>query len=655
MVQVGGDQQTYSRVKQQAFQVRLTTELTPSLQAGFLLLTKERLFLWLDGKVRMPEPCLHYEPSGQHCSGFRYPESTLSWQIETTTVELGETRHSDMQCNVVTGCEDLSCKGGRTQVQFCSESDDALTKWRIAIDDTYLAISHLQERLAPAIARAVEAALTTNDETPTTDIMSDCFSPFVTRGDYTKATVDILRNLAAAFSAGVEAHRFGKNSRSGSSFFFSMDRGFIAKRVRDYELHALWKASRNGDYARRIENGTSALNPIYVAFSSLSDSWIVMRAERLAPAVQNLIGDGLVPFSFDVKPPPLTSDLGIASETFIVMHALSGYRFSEAYRPSMFNSLLVDSEFLDANGLVDYSFLLNGAFFNGKVAVEGAAATKDGLDLEWFNALQAAATSKPGCDFSCAAPSSSSALPNLPRQLVDVTQLVEVYNDSITVGSGVYKCCCLALQPGDIAMLRSPCALVNRNADPRYSIMRREACGNLVGDGSWHSYSRAASLPVTNGRCILGVGVWPRSVSTSPEAPTPIMVGPEAAFGAKGFREEYHIRAPCGFMCVSVLDYLLPMNLWNELENVALIPWYGERKWTMYRKRLHDAFRCLLWTSPPKSKALTYGSEEHKLLIVQSVNLADCMQLSSKQFNDEWPSLDRAIVEGVLVPGPFAM
>merc|ERR1740123_1939223 len=50
----------------------------------------------------------------------------------------------------------------------------------------------------------------------------------------------------------------------------------------------------------------------------------------------------------------------------------------------------------------------------------------------------------------------------------------------------------------------------------------------------------------------------------------------------------------CALVCMSILDYLLPLDAWNRVENILLLPRYGALKWTDYQLKMGSMVKCLM-------------------------------------------------------------
>eukprot|EP00929_Paragymnodinium_shiwhaense_P084172 TRINITY_DN44998_c0_g1_i1.p1 TRINITY_DN44998_c0_g1~~TRINITY_DN44998_c0_g1_i1.p1 ORF type:complete len:896 (-),score=141.96 TRINITY_DN44998_c0_g1_i1:129-2816(-) len=493
-------------------------------------------------------------------------------------------------CSTVSGCADDKCKAGDENWELCGPTEDVL-KLQESIDTAYLSVNHIQERLAPAIAESIEGIL--NDKVTIEEGKTpQLFSPFVTSwltpakvragGNWnfsslsSQGVYDTLRAVSASFAKGVIPYRPGKNSRSGAAFFFSSDRAYICKRIRPFERDSLWQFVKDGEYRRRILSKESVLNAIFVSFMNSGAPWIVMQAEALPASVKSKIqsGERIMNFFEDIKPPPLTSDRKKFTSMLLKVRAEMDFTFEDIPGWEKVSDLVLsDSKFLEDKNFVDYSLLVHGSFFYKPA----------GVSEDWEQSVAADVESKTGCAFGC------SKKP--PRRVVDVTKLILPFGKQgmVPIKSANYICCCRRFKQGDSLNILSPCAMVKTKL--KYDIFKQpQECGELLGD-NWHSY--VSEDMVTNNRCLLAAGTWNATPpSEESESNMPQFLGPEAAFGLTAEAPQ-----PCGVVCVSSLDYLLPLNAWNSVENVLLLPVYGSFKWSDYKGKITDMLDCL--TRPP--------------------------------------------------------
>mmetsp|Transcript_104787 Transcript_104787/g.223965 ORF Transcript_104787/g.223965 Transcript_104787/m.223965 type:complete len:733 (-) Transcript_104787:99-2297(-) len=584
-----------------------------NLQRGALVLTSERLlgFLdhWDDESTQSDAPfgspvCRSFgspylrgklpELSSYQC---RYPCRSAALNIGTVDI-VEELSGED--CLTLSGCFAADCKDGRRTWRACWSSDDTtpageesnVLKWRSAIDRAYLDANQIGQRLGTAIQRALEdiqEAQLREDPIREPPRSFSPLGPFSTlpAGDPLPANVSSLFNeIERSFMAGALPLFPGKNSRSGASFFTSANKKYMAKRIRPEERQALWEISRSGSYSRMLQFDPSVkptLNPIFLCF--LSDlnrnPWIISLTETLPADIEEHLPADARRFFEDIKPPPLTSDFDKLAQITLGTHRTLGLQFAafDSWNLTL-RKLNSDAESLEAHGLTDYSVLMQGATFPKNDTA--------------ISAIQQAIVAAPGCSVGCSTPP--------PPQFADVTHLLKdsklmVHGKFGTsfYGKASFKCCCQDLNPGDSLAVGSPCVLVNIRKTPISMFKRSYGCGNHMRNGRWHhfrslkhSVNGSGSLAITEQRCIVGLNIWPPTFDES--APLPDMIGPEAAFG---IAPQGSPPAVCAVTCMSLLDYLLPLNFANRVENVALLFYYGQYKWSNYRNKMFDALRCL--------------------------------------------------------------
>lgn len=601
----------------------------------FVVLTTERLFLF---HTEMPSCTgIHIRPpnSREHREDSRmcyYPQEDDSLDVGTAMVNgelssplashLGMGRGSSQPCVELIGCTDNGCKGGQRTWNLCG---DAATVWAFSdeVENAYFKLNNIQETLRSSIEAAIYKCKITSRITSNTP---DAFSPYMhSSGGVTREGVLHLHKLMRSFQAGPAiAYRPGKNSRSGASFFFSQDQAYIAKRIRLFELDAFWEAVKDGVYGEHVSNGSSLMNPVFLGYQSGGDSWIVMAAESLPAGITALLpGHGTRTFFLDVKPSPMTSDREDASEKFLIERVLHGMHADglEHWTDAIKKKAYADFKFLDGKGLVDYSLLVHGAFFTMPDEEEASvgpppaqtyfgrhrsrvmgwtsrSSPNASAPITWYDELKSLVQGKPGCAAGCLERADEAPA---RRPLADVTQLLgkqnRVKHTSNASGSQMieFKCCCMVPRyHGDMHTVLSPCALVSTSAPSQSFFANKDSCRNLMPEtaNAWKGYW---NVPEMQGRCLVGLGVF--NTSNFPAKPG-VYLAPEAVGIMK---PETSIRPRCLVICVSILDYLLPLTFANWMENVALMPIYGAAKWSWYQQKMETLLDCLAFAPLPQT------------------------------------------------------
>lgn len=90
----------------------------------------------------------------------------------------------------------------------------------------------------------------------------------------------------------------------------------------------------------------------------------------------------------------------------------------------------------------------------------------------------------------------------------------------------------------------------------------------------------------TRGRCLVAQGIF---LAPGHVTRTLKYLSPEALMARPANKKV----GSCGVLCFSIIDYLLELNAWSQVENVALLPYYGTLKWTKYEEKVLSMFRCL--------------------------------------------------------------
>jgi len=425
--------------------------------------------------------------------------------------------------------------------------------------------------------------------------------------------------------------RPGKNSRSKAKFFFSPDSSLIIKMIREEEYKTLWGMVNDCSYSTRLtEEGygkSSLLNPIVLAFMDAGQYWIIMQRERTPP----IVADKLPPkeahwrrdFHNDIKPGNMVSDRKDVAKMVMNERMLTGLQMVPALDVVMAR-LEIDVDYLASKDLMDYSLLVYGSFIeldhndkgsrdffsptagpdrdtmttaSAKKLLESLRQSSLGLNggsltspspKQW---LQKAVTLTPQCGMACS---------ERPRKLVDVTRQLKREGEShYRVSAKLYRCCCIEMKPGDSALIRSPCALVQLAEDSG-----KMKCGDLLGS-RFHSYHR----PLVGGRCLIEWDQWPETAGlkflsghTAYDAKDSSTKSQEAAT-LQQMKITDHVES-CAIVCVSVADYLLQSTFGKQMENIVLIPVYRGRKWSAYDTKTVHLLRCLLGGQPPTEQLL---------------------------------------------------
>jgi len=342
----------------------------------------------------------------------------------------------------------------------------------------------------------------------------------------------------------------------------------------------------------------------------------------------------------------------------MMQRMLTGLETSHALEDVM-TRLETDVDYLASKKLMDYSLLVYGSvielkhddagsrdFFSPRVAT----GKEGGVNLEGHlgkptsyidpmakHTLQSAVALAPQCGMACS---------SRPRQLVDVTRQLHAGGDVHLTWSGKdYRCCCLKLKPGDSALVKSPCALVRLSADGKTD------CGGLLGSG-FHAYERSK----VGGRCLVEWDQWPETLGH-------VFISGHTLYHQKKLLDQTSLQQTrlasrveaCAVVCVSVVDYLLHSSTWKQVENIALIPVYRERKWSDYDTRTVRLLRCLIGGQPP-TEPLPEDQERAGLLrlfvLDQPNGPLSHNKLTWKECKNEFPEVspsdDLKVVEGLV-------
>jgi len=392
----------------------------------------------------------------------------------------------------------------------------------------------------------------------------------------------------------------------------------MVKRIRKFEYVELWKLAQDCSYHQRVVAGAkkriSLINPIYLAFQSSGQFWVVMRVEKLPELVSKMLPPADSPwrqdFFSDLKPGAMTSDRKPFAKQVLQDAMLPGLHMRSSLDQAR-SSLVDDVKYLADHNLVDYSLLMVGSVV--RFDNHDNNSRMYFLDHSIQSLFQAVAKF-PQCGISCG---------KREQDLVDVTvKLTPRVAAHLEWGGQHYRCCCVELGLGESALVKSPCALVSGTAP----------CGTLLGHG-FHAYWRSS----VGGRCLVRLGGVSLPDRQHLDSLDPLIfvdnVGPAAQYCQA-----------CAITCVSLLDYLLPLTTTKSLENYALLPVYRELKWSNYEARIRHLLFCLADAVPQvetmerKNKMLRHFVEEPSSI----------SQQAAKMCSDVFPALRKDVDAKIL-------
>jgi len=574
-------------------------------------------------------------------TGCKYSDNGVPmWWMDISTIEAGTvTKYIDhtpetvpelmelmdagyYPVNSVTQyCMKLTGLVGETQdkvsTEVCTQSSESMNTWRKGIEQAFLDAHGIKGGMIGQKVRdasdTIEMELHSSGSPGSS--VPEAMAPLLCLSNRTKQSLgrksDIAHLDARAKFTKAQAVPFrpGKNSRSKAKFFFSADRSMIIKMIREEEYRTLWGMVSDCSYSRRLtddgQGKSSLLNPIILAFMNSGQYWIIIRSEYVPAAIaETLPPEGSKwrhDFHSDIKPGNMVSDRKEWARIVMNERMLTGLQMIPAL-DAVLARLEIDVDYLAGHKLMDYSLFVFGSFikldhndagsrdffFPGISASPGStnlgAVSKTGglTDPSPKQQLQQAAKAAPQCGMACS---------DRPRNLVDVTkQLFQqdryLGNYYFSLSGKIYRCCCIQLKPGDSAVVRSPCALVQLPDGAG-----KGDCGGLLGS-RFHSYHRAS----VGGKCLIDWDQWPETAGLKFIAGRNLAASRSSDPAANEIASRVE---SCAVVCVSVADYLLQSTIGKEVENVALIPVYGERKWSFYDMRTIRMFRCLIGGQPP--------------------------------------------------------
>jgi len=542
----------------------------------------------------------------------------------------------------------------KVSTEFCDQDQGILITWRNDIEQTFLNAHGIKghmidQKVRDAVDKIEIESREEIDKFYISELPLDAMAPLLCKGvaagqrksqvvnDLTRSPnkkSDIAHlDARMRFTEGQAVPFFpGKNSRSKAKFFFSPDGSMIIKMIREEEYTTLWGMVNDCSYSKRLtevgEGKSSLLNPIILAFIDANQYWVVMRSEY----VPKVIADQLPPkgskwrrdFHNDIKPGNMVSDRKEFARMVMNERLLTGLQMTPAL-DDILTRLETDVDYLANKKLMDYSLLVFGSFveldhddagsrdffspsvgvmpgaFNTVQKVAAGKVDADGFPLGTLSmgGLQHSSLTKPSpkqrlqkavtlasqCGMECS---------ERPRKLVDVTGRLnkDEGGDYHYRWSGKsYRCCCIELKPGDSALVRSPCALVQLAGGSG-------KCGSLLGS-RFHSYYR----PSVGGKCLIEWDQWQEIAGLSFLSGRSIhqhagWALPQEVLTLQQMKIASRVES-CAIVCVTVADYLLQSTTMKQVENIVLIPVYSGRKWSDYDTRTVRLLRCLIGGQPP--------------------------------------------------------
>jgi len=133
----------------------------------------------------------------------------------------------------------------------------------------------------------------------------------------------------------------------------------------------------------------------------------------------------------------------------------------------------------------------------------------------------------------------------------------------------------------------------------------------------------------------------------------PKVLSPEAAFGIQVTKGP----KACLYACLSVIDYLLPLNLPHQVENVFLYPYYFDLKWDDYRNKMANMLSCLGDSPLPslKNEALSRKPANRNLGIevFDKSLVANSCESTIEEYKKAFPRMDQQVINHRIIPHKF--